>query len=115
MNHHIFHLFFYGVFAKNKRKELGNTLSNISKDLKVSKGNLSEMENGIRFMKNSLFQKFLSYYSIQFDSDLHCYFEVKEMLRELVNCFLRLDEIQQKKFGNNFMIFIPIKKIHMLF
>lgn len=68
------------------------------------------MENGIRFMKNSLFQKFLSYYSIQFDSDLRCYFEVKEMLRELVNCFLRLDEIQHKKVREQFHDFYTNKE-----
>ncbi|EOS60518.1 hypothetical protein C815_01380 [Firmicutes bacterium M10-2] len=94
--------FFLGFFEKRKRKELGYSLENVSKDLFMSKGNLSEMENGIRMMKKDVFNRFLRQYDIQFDTELNCFFEMKEILAQIVDCFLRFDDRKQEKVREHF-------------
>ncbi len=94
--------FFLGFFEKRKRKELGYSLENVSKDLFMSKGNLSEMENGIRMMKKDVFNRFLRQYDIQFDTELNCFFEMKEILAQIVDCFLRFDDRKQEKVRERF-------------
>ncbi len=93
---------FFGFFEKRKRKELGYSLENVSKDLFMSKGNLSEMENGIRMMKKDVFDRFLHQYDIQFDTDLNRFFEMKEILAQIVDCFLRFDDRKQEKVRERF-------------
>uniref|UniRef100_UPI002597B55E helix-turn-helix domain-containing protein n=1 Tax=uncultured Dubosiella sp. TaxID=1937011 RepID=UPI002597B55E len=93
---------FFGFFEKRKRKELGYSLENVSKDLFMSKGNLSEMENGIRMMKKDVFDRFLHQYDIQFDTDLNRFFEMKEILIQIVDCFLRFDKKKQEKVREHF-------------
>lgn len=93
---------FFGFFEKRKRKELGYSLENVSKDLFMSKGNLSEMENGIRMMKKDVFDRFLHQYDIQFDTDLNRFFEMKEILAQIVDCFLRFDKKKQEKVRERF-------------
>lgn len=47
-----------GFIEKMLRKKHSFSLDNVSKDLKISKGNLSEMGNGRRFSKETLFCQF---------------------------------------------------------
>lgn len=88
--------FFFGFYEKKKRKEFGYSLENVSKDLLISKGNLSEMENGLRPMKKEVFDRFLSHYHIHFNDDPARIIEIQEVLIELIDCFLRFDEKKEK-------------------
>lgn len=94
--------FFFGFYEKKKRKEFGYSLENVSKDLLISKGNLSEMENGLRPMKKEVFDRFLSQYNINFDTDLNYIFNVKNILVQMVDCFLRFDDQKQEKVREHF-------------
>lgn len=73
-----------GFIEKILRKKHGFSLDNVSKDLKISKGNLSEMENGRRFLKQTLFCQFVEQYKINFDFDLGLLKEAEQLLQELM-------------------------------
>lgn len=79
---------FYGCYEKMMRKKLGYSLENVSRDLYISKGSLSEMENGIRPMKKELFDRFLSTYDMEFSEDFCIVAKLKEVLIEEVDAFL---------------------------
>lgn len=95
-------LSFFGCFEKQKRKKLGYSLENISKDLSISKGNLSEMENEIRPMKKEVFKNFLMYFKIPFNEDPHWIVEMKTILIDFVDAFLRFDDKKEKKVREHF-------------
>ena len=84
------------------RKKLGYSLENVSRDLYISKGSLSEMENGIRPMKKELFDRFLSTYDMEFSEDFCFVAKLKEVLSEEVDAFLWLDKNKQKKVRERF-------------
>ena len=59
------------------------------------------MENGIRMMKKDVFDRFLHQYDIQFDTDLNRFFEMKEILAQIVDVvFYVLIKRNRKKFEN---------------
>lgn len=93
---------FYGCYEKMMRKKLGYSLENVSRDLYISKGSLSEMENGIRPMKKELFDRFLSTYDMEFSEDFCFVAKLKEVLIEEVDAFLWLDKNKQKKVRERF-------------
>lgn len=92
-----------GFIEKILRKKHGFSLDNVSKDLKISKGNLSEMENGRRFLKQTLFCQFVEQYKINFDFDLGLLKEAEQLLQELMEAYTYKNvekerQIQQKFF-----------------
>ncbi|MEY8308930.1 helix-turn-helix transcriptional regulator [Erysipelotrichaceae bacterium 51-3] len=76
-----------GFVEKMLRKKHGFSLDNVSKDLKISKGNLSEMENGRRSLKETLFCQFVEQYKINFDFDLGLLKEAEQLLQELMEAY----------------------------
>lgn len=94
--------FLFGFYEKIKRKELGYSLDNVSKDLSISKGNLSEMENGLRIMKIEIFHRFLTRYNIEFAEDLKYLVEMREILIQIFEAFLRFNRKKQEKVREQF-------------
>jgi len=94
--------FLFGFYEKIKRKELWYSLDNVSKDLSISKGNLSEMENGLRIMKIEIFHRFLTRYNIEFGEDLKYLFEMREILIQIFEAFLRFNRKKQEKVREQF-------------
>ena len=76
-----------GLFEKKLRTEMGLSIDNVSSDLKISKGNLSDAENGKRQFKEPLFHRFLKYYDITFDFDPALPNTIKNELNHLVEAF----------------------------
>ncbi len=78
----------FGFIEKWLRTELELTIDNVSYDLKISKGNLSEMENGKRRMKKDQFLRFTSFYRIEFDFSDEVHREIFDLLCRLVDCLI---------------------------
>lgn len=50
-----------GYFEKYLRLKMGYSIENVAKDIGISKGNLSEIENGKRVMRFELFNNFSAF------------------------------------------------------
>lgn len=88
-------LLFNGLYEKYLRRKLGYSLQNISSDLSISKGNLSEMENGIRIMKDELFISFLDRYNLEFEFSKDKIRQTQDFLKKLYEAFLYLNTAEQ--------------------
>lgn len=77
-------------------------MENVSRDLFVSKGNLSEMENGIRIMRADLFDSLVNKYGIPFHNDPSLLAVCRSILVDLFDSFVRFDdaalEAHEKRF-----------------
>lgn len=83
---------FFGLYTRLIRRSLGYSLDNASKDLHMSKGNLSEMENGIRPMRHEVFHSFLQTYHLPFREDPSLMQVARSLLCELFDFNLRFDD-----------------------
>lgn len=79
---------YLGFIEKRLRRKMDLSLDNISKDLKISKGNLSEAENGKRILREGVFQDFLDLYNINFDFDPSLMNETEQLLQELMEAYI---------------------------
>lgn len=77
--------------------KLGYSIENVAKDIGISKGNMSEIENGKRLMRFELFKQFLSVYKIPFNLNPEPYEVVRNLLDKLMQAFLYRDLPQEKR------------------
>lgn len=88
---------YLGFIEKRLRRKMDLSLDNISKDLKISKGNLSEAENGKRILREGVFQDFLDLYNINFDFDPSLMNETEQLLQELMEAYIYKNIEKEKK------------------
>lgn len=91
-----------GYIEKMIRKNQGLSLDNVSKDLKISKGNLSEMENGRRPLNDTIFRHFLEHYKINFDFDLGLLNEIEQLLQDLMEAYIYKDTEKESQIAQEF-------------
>lgn len=91
-----------GFIEKRLRKSYGLSLDNVSRDLRISKGNLSEMENGRRPFNETLFRQFLELYKINFDFDLGLLNEIEQLLKELMEAYIYKDSETESQIAQKF-------------
>lgn len=78
----------YGYIEKQLRIQRELSIDNVSNDLKISKGYLSEVENGKRKLNELTFRKFLDFYEIDFDFDPSLTEEVQRLLNDLMEAYI---------------------------
>ncbi len=91
-----------GFIEKRIRKKQGLSLENVSKDLKISKGNLSEIENGRRPLNEALFRQFVERYKINFDFDLGLLNEIEQLLQELMEAYTYKNFEKERQITRNY-------------
>lgn len=77
-----------GFVEKSIRKQLDYTIENVADRIGVSKGWLSEVENGLRTMKPETFQKFIETYGIEFNYSEELSTETEELLDNILHAFV---------------------------
>lgn len=77
----------FGYIEKQLRIQRELSIDNVSNDLKISKGYLSEAENGKRKLNEFTFRKFLDFYEIDFDFDPNLSKEVHRLLNDLMEAY----------------------------
>lgn len=84
-----------GLFERKLRTEIGLSIDNVAYDLKISKGNLSDAENGKRLLKEPLFLRFLECYNICFDFGPSFPNQIKNELDHLIKAFIYRNKEQE--------------------
>ncbi len=94
----------YGNFEKylgfiEKKYRLKNELSldNVSMDLKIAKGYLSDAENGKRILKESTFRSILDFYDIDFKFDLSLLEDARILFNDLMVAYIYKDVKKEKQ------------------
>lgn len=91
-----------GFIEKRLRKKMGLSLENVSKDLKVSKGNLCEMENGKRPLKEETFHDFIECYQRDFRLDPFLIGKAEDLLDNLINAYVYKNEEKENELIQTF-------------
>lgn len=66
-------------------------------------GNLSEMENGKRPMKESTFRSFVNYYGVDFNFDIDIFIEIYNLLNDLMEAYIYKNLEREKQILDVFM------------
>ncbi len=86
-----------GFFEKQLRKSCGYSLENVSHDIGISKGFLSEAENGRRILKPEAFTRFLERYGIDFSLDESAANMAQSLLNDFVLAWIDRDFADEEK------------------
>ena len=86
---------YIGFIEKNIRLKKGLSLDNVSHDLKISKGNLSDSENGKKLMRETIFKRFLDYYGIEFCFDRCLLDEIRRLLGNLMDAYIYKNRVKE--------------------
>ena len=78
----------YDYIEKQLRIQRELSIDNVSNDLKISKGYLSEAENGKRKLNELTLRKFLDFYKIDFGFDPSLSEEVHRLLNDLMEAYI---------------------------
>lgn len=88
---------YLGFVEKRIRLQNGWSIDNVSKDLKIAKGYLSDAENGKRILKESIFRSILDFYEIDFDFDLNLLDDARFLLNDLMEAYIYKDVKKERR------------------
>ena len=94
---------YIGFIEKNIRLKKGLSLDNVSHDLKISKGNLSDSENGKKLMRETIFKRFLDYYGIEFCFDRCLLDEIRRLLGNLMDAYIYKNRVKEAQVLEQFI------------
>lgn len=78
---------------RHLRRQAGRSIASLAKEFSVSKGKLSEIENGLRSLPACMFGGFCVLFEVDFQDDGARLAEMRMLLGALFNGFLRLDDV----------------------
>ncbi len=88
---------YLGFIEKKIRLKNELSLENVSKDLKIAKGYLSDAENGKRILKESTFRSILDFYGINFNFDPSLLENARILLNDLMESYIYKNIKKEKR------------------